>query len=67
MIISKLITQRELGFLQGFAAFFYTGNIYGSVAAAQIFNARIDFEFQNGLKIFLEQENYFLPEYDFCK
>ena len=51
----------------GLGAFFYAGNIYGSVAAAQIFNARIDFEFNNGLKLFLEQENYFLLEYDFCK
>jgi TM2 domain-containing membrane protein YozV len=50
----------------GLGAFFYAGNIYGSIAAAQIFNARIDFEFSNGLKIFLEQENYFLPNYDFC-
>ena len=50
----------------GLGAFFYAGNIYGSVASAQIFNARIDFEFNDGLKLFLEQENYFLPEYDFC-
>jgi len=51
----------------GLGAFFYAGNIYGSVASAQIFNARIDFEFNDGLKLFLEQKNYFLPEYDFCK
>lgn len=51
----------------GLGAFFYAGNIYGSIASAQIFNARIDFEFNNGLKLFLEQKNYFLPEYDFCK
>jgi TM2 domain-containing membrane protein YozV len=51
----------------GLGAFFYTGNIYGSVAAAQIFNARIDFEFKDGLNVFLQQKNYFLPEYDFCK
>lgn len=50
----------------GIGAFFYAGNIYGSVASAQIFNARIDFEFNNGLKLFLEKENYFLPDYDFC-
>jgi len=50
----------------GLGAFFYAGNIYGSVASAQIFNARIDFEFNDGLKLFLEQKNYFLPEYDFC-
>ena len=50
----------------GLGAFFYGGNIYGSVASAQIFNARIDFEFNSGLKLFLEQKNYFLPKYDFC-
>jgi len=51
----------------GLGAFFYAGNIYGSVASAQIFNARIDFAFSNGLELFLQQQNYFLPEYDFCK
>jgi TM2 domain-containing membrane protein YozV len=50
----------------GVGAFFYAGNIYGSIAAAQIFNAKIDFEFSNGLKVFLEIKNYFLPDYDFC-
>ncbi len=50
----------------GLGAFFYAGNIYGSVASAQIFNARINFEFDNGLKLFLEKKNYFMPEYDFC-
>jgi len=50
----------------GLGAFFYAGNIYGSVASAQIFNARIDFEFNNGLELILKQQNYFLPEYDFC-
>ena len=50
----------------GLGAFFYAGNIYGSIAAAQIFNARINFEFSEGIKLFLEQENYFLPKYDFC-
>lgn len=51
----------------GLGAFFYAGNIYGSIAAAQIFNASVDFEFRNGLKLFLENKNYFVPEYDFCK
>ena len=50
----------------GIGAFFYAGNIYGSIASAQIFNAKIDFDFSNGLKLFLEQENHFLPDYDFC-
>lgn len=50
----------------GLGAFFYGGNIYGSVVSAQIFNARINFEFKDGLNLFLEQKNYFMPEYDFC-
>ena len=50
----------------GIGGFFYAGNIYGSIASAQIFNARIDFEFENGLKLFLEKENYFLSDYDLC-
>lgn len=50
----------------GLGAFFYAGNIYGSVASAQIFNARINFEFKEGLNLFLEENNYFMPEYDIC-
>lgn len=46
---------------------FYAGNIYGSVASAQIFNARVNFEFDQGVKLFLEEKNYFTPTYDFCK
>ena len=46
---------------------FYAGNIYGSVASAQIFNARVNFEFDEGVKLFLEEKNYFTPKYDFCK
>lgn len=46
---------------------FYTGNIYGSVAAAQIFNAKLNFDFSEGIQLFLEEKNYFIPEYGFCK
>ena len=46
---------------------FYAGNVYGSVASAQIFNAKINFEFDEGVKLFLEENNYFTPVYDFCK
>jgi TM2 domain-containing membrane protein YozV len=46
---------------------FYVGNIYGSVASAQIFNAKVNFEFDEGIKLFLEDKNYFAPTYDFCK
>ena len=51
----------------GLGVFFYAGNIYGSIASAQIFNAKINFDFEEGLQLFLEKENYFLPQYDFCK
>lgn len=50
----------------GLAAFFYGGNVYGSVAAAQIYNAKITFEFNDGLNVFLQNKNYFVPVYDFC-
>lgn len=49
------------------ASGFYAGNVYGSVASAQIFNAKINFEFDKGVKLFLENNNYFMPDYDFCK
>jgi TM2 domain-containing membrane protein YozV len=45
---------------------FYAGNIYGSVASAQIFNAKVNFDFDDGVKLFLEKKNYFIPTYDFC-
>ena len=51
----------------GLGAFFYAGNIYGSVTAAQIFNARIEFEFKQSLNVYLSNKNYFTPEYEFCK
>jgi len=49
----------------GVAAFFYVGNIYGSAASAQIYNARIQFSFDKEVKLFFEQRNYFLPKIDF--
>jgi TM2 domain-containing membrane protein YozV len=51
----------------GIGFFFYAGNIYGSVASAQIYNARIDYRFKHDLINYLETKNYFLPDYDFCK
>jgi len=45
---------------------FYLGNIYGSIASAQIFNAKINFDFDEGVKFYLEEKNYFVPVYDFC-
>jgi TM2 domain-containing membrane protein YozV len=51
----------------GLTGFFYAGNIYGSVAAAQIYNAGVQFDFENDIKLYLNQKNYFAPDYDFCK
>ena len=51
----------------GLAAGFYAGNIYGAAASAQIYNAKIQFDFVNDLKAFLDSRNYFLPKLNFCK
>lgn len=59
--------QTRAWIFTGLGAFFYAGNIYGSIASAQIINAKVNFEFSNGLKLFLEEKNYFVLEYDFCK
>lgn len=50
----------------GFAALSYGGNIYGSAASAQIYNAGIKFNFDNEVKPFFEKRNYFLPNFDFA-
>jgi len=51
----------------GLAGLFYGGNIYGSIASAQIHNAKITFEFNESLHIYLQKNNYYSPTYDFCK
>lgn len=51
----------------GLTAFFYAGNIYGSAASAQIYNAGIRFNFSKDVKFYLDKKNYFTPEYDFCR
>lgn len=49
----------------GLAGFFYAGNVYGSAASAQIYNARIRFNFDKEVKIYIGERNYFLPKGDF--
>ena len=44
------------------AAFFYGGNIYGSAAAVQNYNASIKFNFDNEVKLYLNRQNHFLPK-----
>jgi len=51
----------------GLAAMFYAGNIYGSYSSAQLYNARIKFEFNLRLDSFLKSKNYFIPPYEFCE
>jgi hypothetical protein len=51
----------------GVSAFFYAGNIYGSAASAQIYNAKITFDFKTRLNDFLEAFNYLSGNYNFCK
>jgi hypothetical protein len=51
----------------GLGFFFYAGNVYGSVAAAQIYNAKVDYEYNLNLKEYLKSKNYFLEESEFVK
>ncbi len=51
----------------GLAAGFYAGNVYGSYASAQIYNAHVKYEFNLALDSFINSKNYFIPQYDFCK
>jgi TM2 domain-containing membrane protein YozV len=52
----------------GLAAYFYAGNIYGSAAAVQNFNAGINFNFDADLNFYLNSKEYFIPKPDFlCK
>jgi hypothetical protein len=51
----------------GITAFFYSGNIYGSIASAQIYNAKIKFDFENELYKFLDTFKYLTGDYNFCR
>src|ERR1035437_1649190 len=51
----------------GLTAFFYGGNIYGSAASAQIYNAQVNFRLDSDMKLFLNEKDYFVPDYEFCK
>ncbi len=49
------------------ASGFYAGNVYGSAASAQIFNAKLKFDFTQELKDFLAKVNFFIPKFDYCR
>ncbi len=50
----------------GLSAGFYAGNVYGSYASAQIYNARIKYEFNFKLDSLLKSKNYFIPQFKLC-
>lgn len=43
----------------GLTALFYGGNVYGSYTAAQIYNASYDIRYEENLRQFIRDENYF--------
>jgi len=51
----------------GMTTFSYAGNIYGSAASAQIYNAGIKFNFDKDVKLYFERRNYFLPSEDWLE
>ncbi len=51
----------------GLAAFFYAGNVYGSYLSAKTFNFEMRLNFENDVKFFIKQNDYFIPEPDFLK
>ncbi len=51
----------------GLSGLTYAGNIYGSVASAQIYNARVRFNFKNEVKLYFEQRDFLLPRIDFLE
>lgn len=51
----------------GIGAFFYAGNIYGSAVSANIYNAKIDYDYKAEVKHYLELKNYYIDEHNFCR
>lgn len=51
----------------GVSAFFYTGNIYGTIASAQIYNAKIKFNYETEIHDFLNAFDYLVGVYNFCR
>lgn len=46
----------------GLTAFFYAGNIYGSAAAAHLYNAQVQINLYTELNLYLGKNNYFLND-----
>lgn len=52
-------------FFASLSAFTYAGNIYGSVASAQIYNAQQRFNFRKKARAYFEERNFLLPQLEF--
>ncbi|MFO7525847.1 MAG: hypothetical protein R6W68_10360 [Ignavibacteriaceae bacterium] len=50
----------------GAGLFFYTGNIYGSAISANRYNIRIENEYSERIKNYMESKKYYTEEYEFC-
>ncbi len=51
----------------GLAAWFYGGNIYGSAASAQIYNAGLRINLLADIEFFLGKNNWFIPQHQFLR
>lgn len=51
----------------GLAAYFYAGNVYGSMASADLYNAGIKIYFKDRVEAYLKKSDYFIPKYEFVK
>lgn len=60
--------HNEKGWIFGSLAFlFHAGNIYGSAAEAQLYNAKANESFNSQVNDYVRSKNYFIQDYGFCK
>lgn len=66
---SNLIEKRSFRtwLFAGITFLYYTGNIYGAAASADIYNKKIDFQFKVDLDSFVKNNNYFIETPEFVK
>lgn len=58
----------ERGYLfLGIGLMFQAGNIYGSVANANLYNAKLKENFNSDVKSYVDSAKYFIQDYGFCK
>jgi len=47
----------------GLGALFYSSNVYGSIASAHIFNAKLSFDLNSDIEKFFSEKNFFIPKF----